>query len=467
MNWYFLKIADDFVNYLNSVGALPEVINYVSSITDQKIRNFFTGILRKNPKISLEELKNIQVKQNQPKEQNTQDEINSVQKFISRFPDDKKQMVKKWALINLRKYRTEAELSGKNGFKERYYQTIKNDMSNPNNGIYIKDWLISTGVNLNSYSYPEVLQASGKWHEEASKVGEGKEYKESNVVYGPQWKNPKYNGWTIQEVKTSNDLEVEGNKCNHCVGDGGYHVELEKGTLRIFSLRDPQNQPHVTIESNPDITEFNQVQGNSNSDPKPEYKEIVKEWVESLGHPVYGTEGLFDHARSVEQYNDALDNISSNSMGLSYPAPSWEDLIENILSNHKNTYRRSENKYFGDITDSPYSIVNAAIKYGKNEFSNLIRIASELRQKQEEFLHGHWESNWNDYPGKPDPEDYEDNKDYQSSLQKWEDKAMEAEGNAQYEWMKEYAPFALPNDILKYVQKLKDTKQIPDDWSIH
>ena len=40
------------------------------------------------------------------------------------------------------------------------------------------------------------------------------------IQYGPEWSKPEWQGWTIQRVMSGNDLEVEGNRMNHCFAPG-------------------------------------------------------------------------------------------------------------------------------------------------------------------------------------------------------------------------------------------------------
>jgi len=53
------------------------------------------------------------------------------------------------------------------------------------------------------------------------------------------------NGWTIKKLAPES-LEYEGVEMGHCVG--GYCSPVERGDVHIYSLRDPKNKPHVTIE---------------------------------------------------------------------------------------------------------------------------------------------------------------------------------------------------------------------------
>jgi hypothetical protein len=125
------------------------------------------------------------------------------------------------------------------------------------------------------------------------------------------------NGWTVEEVKTKNDLQREGELMGHCVG--GYCRNVEKGTSLIFSLRDPNGGPHVTFEYKPiyDMTddyggpyqhapnpakitrlELVQVQGKSDSKPKPEYQQMVAEfnkYLQGEGYQVVWADNAWRH----------------------------------------------------------------------------------------------------------------------------------------------------------------------------
>lgn len=55
-------------------------------------------------------------------------------------------------------------------------------------------------------------------------------------------------GCRFVELKGPIALIREGHLMGHCVGGRGYVESVQKGATRIFSLRDPSNRPHVTIE---------------------------------------------------------------------------------------------------------------------------------------------------------------------------------------------------------------------------
>ena len=90
-------------------------------------------------------------------------------------------------------------------------------------------------------------------------------------------------------------LKYEGDAMGHCVG--GYCDPVFQKRQRIFSLRDKDGEPHVTIEMQPagsekigDIKtgtaktwEIHQVKGKGNGKPKDEYIPYVQDFVKSQG----------------------------------------------------------------------------------------------------------------------------------------------------------------------------------------
>jgi hypothetical protein len=168
------------------------------------------------------------------------------------------------------------------------------------------------GFDINQLSYQEVDEWLKAYN--AEHVGEG--WEERNV-----WATLP-NGWTVEEVKTPNDLQREGELMGHCVG--GYCRNVEKGTSLIFSLRDPNGGPHVTFEYKPIYDQVNddggpwvdpiwnpqgskitrlelvQVQGKSDSKPKPEYQQMVAEfnkYLQGEGYQVVWSDNAWRHDR--------------------------------------------------------------------------------------------------------------------------------------------------------------------------
>lgn len=96
-------------------------------------------------------------------------------------------------------------------------------------------------------------------------------------------------GWTIRKLQNADEAKIEGDDMGHCVG--GYGNGIDQGYHHIFSLRDPQNRPHATVELEAGENAYGdlrynsvtQVQGKSNEEPIPEYMDRVNEWLERQG----------------------------------------------------------------------------------------------------------------------------------------------------------------------------------------
>lgn len=161
----------------------------------------------------------------------------------------------------------------------------------------IKDWYIANNrPSLVNLSFKDAHDKAVEWEEAMAAGGEGKFYgpvKPENILY----LDPK-TGYTVQLVTTLNDLTAEGapNRMNHCVSrywdvNMSGHGTVQDGNVKILSLRDPSNVPHITLElvnvnsrnkdAEPDWR-VNQIKGRSNSIPKPEYREILARYLMTI-----------------------------------------------------------------------------------------------------------------------------------------------------------------------------------------
>jgi hypothetical protein len=86
---------------------------------------------------------------------------------------------------------------------------------------------------------------------------------------------------SIQDVLTK-----EGEDMGHCIG--GYCNKVLSGESRNYSLRDSGGNPHVTIETNPDLGfdepwAITQIQGKSDKAPDTKYMQYVQDFVKRGG----------------------------------------------------------------------------------------------------------------------------------------------------------------------------------------
>ena len=146
-----------------------------------------------------------------------------------------------------------------------------------NNDIrYVADYL--NGANefpddLWSKSLNGMYDLAVQWHDDLKfKEDPTGDYENKEVVY-------KFDsGFTIVDVNTESDLDVEGNKMGHCVG--GYCDDVASGSVTIYSLRDRKNEPHATVEVNSGGG-VEQIKGKGNSKPKDKYAKMILQWLKT------------------------------------------------------------------------------------------------------------------------------------------------------------------------------------------
>lgn len=95
-------------------------------------------------------------------------------------------------------------------------------------------------------------------------------------------------GYRWVRITDPRALDREGSIMQHCVGGGGYDDGIAADTIRIYSLRDPQNLPHITVEmihdygAVPPIWVVNQAKGKQNEQPAPKYQGYVLPLLQAL-----------------------------------------------------------------------------------------------------------------------------------------------------------------------------------------
>jgi len=458
------KLADT----LQGWGVSEDIISFVQNAPDE-MRPLYMRALKLSPQTTLTELQKIKLPEKESPY--TPHEIKLAER---EFPDNER--LRKWLLVNLRKARMAF------GPVDDDYLQLFLMMRPLGKGQEISDWVEQTGADIEKMTIVEALQASDDWHSAMAGAGSGKQYGPVNqnlILYGPQWNKPEWNGWTIQKVVTKNDLLVEGNKMNHCVGS--YANEVRYGRVTIVSLRDPRNNPHVTLEFDGNqIKNANQIRGNSNKEPDDEYKAMIKEWISSLGWDVSfndmdpGLE-MFNSAYSdVQEMVDSLDVIgSSDDYGMSsqeIERIDFGDLITELTkAQEKRDYR--DRDYFSDITRAPYKLFDLAKrKYENDPILGLYQLEMDCYEVLQE-VEGEAFTDWDysylyDYYEQehPEPEqgDFATEEEYKAAHNKWEQGRMDFEADARDEEMSKYTRFRLPQDTVELIQNLRKEGKFPE-----
>ena len=347
-----------------------------------------TGYLTRNPAVTIEDLQEImdEEKKKEDRNQPTERELH----VASDYKTDP--IFYNWVLYQLvknRKYKDGRE----------YYEIL--DM--PKDGLfnrniqeelrYIYDWYRANNVtNIQDYSFDVAVQKEYEWHETLKGRDSGKVYlptKPENIKYGPDnWENPEFMGWTIQEATEPNDRIVEGEKMDHCVDSYADDTDI-----RVFSLRNPQNNPHVTIGMEAEANIVFDIGGVGNQQPKPKYKAMIKEWIINLGKvynnitDIYDLENEFYSAESPEEIDKELGKMVAtgkgelrDEYGMILPETSldWNSIYEHVknsLANYHNdrnggwTYHVS-----GEINSIVNGMINLIIEKTKEEINEMLKL---------------------------------------------------------------------------------------------
>lgn len=91
-------------------------------------------------------------------------------------------------------------------------------------------------------------------------------------------------GWFIAQLMTAEACSREGALSGHCIGS--YGSRIGKGDIELYSLRDPNNKPQVSMEVKKN--ELWQIKGNHNKPPGPEHIPYIKDFVLARNFDIRG-----------------------------------------------------------------------------------------------------------------------------------------------------------------------------------
>lgn len=224
-------------------------------------------------------------------------------------------------------------------------------------------------------------------------------------------------GWSIRRLHTPEELKSEGNVMGHCVG--GYHPSVAQGRTSIYSLRDPEGQPHVTTEIRPKYVEdeaghrhkmehlegplsshevmphqgeVEQIQGKANREPNPEYKQRMREWFESFPpeeRPKFRQEDydLNDIGEIEPHHFKPTKEGEVDEYGLHVPPRmvNWDDMLDDF----EEEPRYSEYKLNHNDVHTVYDLAKA-----RGEIPQLGHAFKGLSESVQDNLQKIQENNW-------------------------------------------------------------------------
>ena len=250
---------------LESQGTTPDVLDFLKSVPQDKIHLYILNV-KKNPKITLQELQNSTVK---PK----QKELTPVEKNL--FDSFDKGEFSRWAVYQFRKLTKQNRRVQFYEFSQIYdfFRNVKLD--NPR-------------FSLNEHSFDRAKLESEEWHNMIAGQGSGLHYtpfkrNSKGEIDDPSIVYTFDDGWFIVKLNNENDMMVEGNKVHHCVGGSDYCHKMKYKEGHFYSLRDPHNDPHATIELGQDDSTILQIKSFSNEPPERGEKYKIGEFLKDHG----------------------------------------------------------------------------------------------------------------------------------------------------------------------------------------
>jgi hypothetical protein len=229
---------------LEKAKVVSKSLKFITDFADSKIRGIMVNAAFKNPSISIKELRQlIPNKKDKPR--------------LDFIYDHK---LRVWAEKQL------AELKDKD--PKTYEQCVK---ILEDNATLLCGWHKATEPDLSKLGLFDVINKIIK--EIIDGKNSDKYYVSRNIV------KEFPDGFTIQRITTMSDVHVEGKFMQNCLRDyDEYEMRSIKiGSSEIYSLRDPENNPHVSIEFCG--KSIGQVKGKQNDDPLPKYMPYIVKWL--------------------------------------------------------------------------------------------------------------------------------------------------------------------------------------------
>jgi len=141
----------------------------------------------------------------------------------------------------------------------------------------IVDWASETKADLFQFDFESAFQSQTDWHEEMRKKYQIENLNipkidENRVIF--RFSDKEHFLYLLNEK----DLRHEGAIMGHCVGGKGYKSRVKNKFALIFSIRDKDNMPHVTIEVDVKSRRTVQKYGKSNKPPVEKYMRMYGEY---------------------------------------------------------------------------------------------------------------------------------------------------------------------------------------------
>ena len=160
---------------------------------------------------------------------------------------------------------------------------LKRNPENQSDIEHILDYLLSNASpkRIDRMSYDEAKNNAVKWQRSLIKRAKDIVETDNDVETFIQFKN----GARFVRLKGKAAFLREGKLMSHCVGSYS-----DKSGVKIYSLRDVNNNPHCTIEILESNGAVNQIKGKGNGSIHPKYIKYVLKFLNKVGMDVRDSE---------------------------------------------------------------------------------------------------------------------------------------------------------------------------------
>jgi len=330
----------------------------------------------------------------------------------------------------------------------------------------IIDWAVAESPDIMKFNFENAKKEADRWH------GEMKVNEDSSLATKYQ-SIPVHDfgdGWKIVKL-TPQDCEIEGELMGHCVE--GYANQVANGRTEIYSLRDPKNMPHATIEmatietytgrrwQDEDLYQVAQIQGKENNPPIDKYANYIKQWLDIVKQKM-----PVEWAGGYDPYNESANDMAideyrytgsmNDRYGLQNPPfieiQDVDDLMKMVFDE---AVTQNDRLQYG-WTGVTYGAVNLAAEY---ELSGSREITLEkLENEANESLNTIYESaeGYVDDPY-PDEEDFVDeNGEYDyDAYEEAVDKYQQLEDESIDQQVQESGKARVVNEIMNGISKVR------------
>jgi hypothetical protein len=143
---------------------------------------------------------------------------------------------------------------------------------------------------IDRVNFPQAREQARAWREEINK-NPWLHIKDRPPVYKTYDDGMK---WVL--LITEMHMAREGNLMHHCVGGSSYVNQMKQGVSEFYSLRDPKNEPHITVEVRvaSGIRHALQMKGKQNAKAIPKYQPYLRDLVTQQNWSVKGDSSYVD-----------------------------------------------------------------------------------------------------------------------------------------------------------------------------